>query len=186
MINLYKVTNHLRTSLVIEDIGVTLQSQGGVDSSRTITANMLESSSDLKRMLHMKWVSVSSRPAPAPKRPVPVWPLSLRDVRDASPPVPAHPAPAPPAQAPAQAPDPVMADYVARLEGKMAEILSALRSSPGASAPAGARDSLPDPVFLPSKMVPDADARISVDAVETDAAGFDASKGALSKLRKKK
>ena len=184
---LYEVSNQLGTSLVIEDIGVTLQARGGSDSLKVITSNMRDSSSDLRKMLQLRWVSVSARPA-AVTAAIPVWPLSLK--RAVPEPVPVAHAPAAPAPAPRYEPPRYdvssLADSVAKMDGRMAEILSLLKAGRGpADGPLSAR-AVPDPVFLPSKMVPDAEVRMTVASSETDSAGFDDSKEALSKLRRKK
>jgi len=189
---LYEVSNHLGTSLVIEDIGVILQARGGSDSSRVITSNMRDSSSDLKRMLQLRWVSVTSRPVPV-KASIPVWPLSVRRVQaDPGLPAPGPPRAAPPDRAPSP-PGPdvsVLAHSVAQMDGKMSEILSLLRGVQAAggslAATEAARAVRADPVFLPSKMVPDAEVSMKVVSSESDSAGFDESKEALSKLRRKK
>jgi hypothetical protein len=188
---LYEVSNNLSTSLVVEDIGVSLQARGGLDSSRVITQNMRDSSSDLRKMIQMRWVTVSSRP-PA-MSPVPVWPLS--GIRTSPVDVPAQPAPAA-APPPAAVVPPVqdvssLVSSVSHLDGMMSEILSILKrggAPHGLPLPAQSphfQQPSQDPFFIPSKVVPDAEAKITVASSETDSKEFDESKKALSKMRKK-
>lgn len=183
--NLYEVSNNLNTSLVIEDIGVFLQARGGTDSSKVITANMHDMSSDLKRMVQLRWVTVSSRPAPV-RRPVPVWPLSGFAHRPAS-----TPSPEPSSHTQVLQDLSSITSSVARLDEALSEVLRLLRSSRehlplNASSATSAISAPQDPIFLPSKIVPDAEVRMTVSSSESELKSFDESKNALAKLRKRK
>lgn len=184
---LYEVSNNLSTSLVIEDIGVTLQARGGVDSSKVITDNMHGMSSDIRKMVQLKWVTVSLRQASA-RRPMSIWPLSGLAHQPSRPPTPEPAVKAVPALP--SGPDiSSITSCVARLDDAMVEVLRFLRFGAahgvGPSAP-GAPMIPQDPIFLPSRMVPEAEVRMTVSSSETEASSFDESKEALAKLRQKK
>lgn len=188
---LYEISNNLETSLVIEDIGIFLQARGGSDSSSIITQNMYDSSSDLQKMIKLKRIRVSSRPVPTSKKSFPIWPVSALNIKapNVTPTLPINtPVSPPPVQDISS-----LKSSVSHLDGVMSEILSLLRSGSIPSVSSDhfrlkeSRNSISsDPIFIPNKIVPDAEAKISVVTSESDNAGFDKSREALSKLRKKK
>lgn len=76
---------------------------------------------------------------------------------------------------------------MAGLESRLAEIVGLLESriiSPAQESHQPLVSS--DPIFMPSKIVPDAESVISVTSSESESSGFDESARALSKIRKQK
>jgi hypothetical protein len=183
---LYEVTNNLNTSLTIEDINVTLQARGGSDSSKIITQNLIESE-DLRRLKNLRWITITPRPSP-----IPVWPLSgLSPAPVPSAPVASNPAPAPAPPSIVASSRPEVPDQISSVMSAVSEILELLKKgvSHSPSVPSSTQtfsSSSQDPIFIPSKIIPDAEMKITVASSESDSSSFEDSSEALRRMRKKK
>lgn len=174
---MYLVTNRLSTSLIIEDIGVRLGASGG---SKLISDYTYNASRHIKEYEQKKWVSIATRPSPAVKAPIPIWPFS------------ATPPPVQTAHAPSSEVT-ILHGLVAKLEN----IIHSLHSAPRAAVPV-ATSGLPtyssvpqpqpsdEPMFIPSVIVPSVvDMKINVATTESENKDFDSGLEALKKARKK-
>jgi len=189
----YQIQNLLHTSLIIEDIGVTLQAIGGQDSIRIIPDRLYTSSRLLIEYQNKKWVRISVCNQEAPR--MPIWPFSKPPA--APPPIPPPPPPSSPVQVSSPASDEVRAlrGSVDILTRKINELL---QQGPIFQAPIQAYrapvQDIPDslqtvdePMFLPSSIVPKtADVRIQVTETESESKDFDSSLDALKQARKRK
>lgn len=191
----YRLTNRMPMTVVLEDMGVTLQRAGGTDSSVVVPAALYLGSSDAKK--HASWFRVESiqEPSSAPPPVHAVHPPPRLDT-DTS------PAPAPPVF-PAPSPSPAIESLhatVRELDAKMAQFISIMANAqnqqvvylPSDESPRGGhrpRSSVreEDPVFIPGSILPKgAESHISVQEGDSSDEGFDDSAEALRKLRRKK
>jgi len=175
----YVIRNLLHTSLTIEDAGVTLQARG----TQVISDRLHESSRMIKEYSTKKWVHVSFQQDP---KPMPIWPFS-------------KPKPiSVPTPNPSTDEVTVLKGAVNQLEGRIAELIQAIRSSgptspvylastPKTIAAPPVMETIDEPMFIPTKIVPDAaDVRINVDQSESDNTNFDSNLDALKSMRRRK
>lgn len=187
----YQIKNMLRTSLTIEDAGITLQAA----EARVISEQLYLSSKMLKEYSAKKWIQISSFQEP---KPMPIWPFSK----------PAPAPPPPPTTPPVTEEIKALRNNMGSLENRIAELLFALGAPAATTAvtpipnpqairphgngrlPTASTDIMPElaePMFVPSQIVPTtADVRIQVNESESEHEDFDSSLDALKNLRKRK
>jgi hypothetical protein len=177
----YEVSNRISSPVVLEDIGVRLSPSGSPGSVVTISQSLHDASSDLVRLKGLRCVSISILSPPSKVRALTsVWPLSALVRPSPSPP------PAPLALAP---PPPAPPASLSGVEARLSEIVSLLASGTlrlPSQPTTSAEPRAADPMFVPSKIVPDAESTITVAATVSDSPDFDASAEALNRIRKRR
>jgi hypothetical protein len=184
----YLIQNRLAGSLVIEDISITLNA----GESKLISDQVYNSSKKIKIYEQKKWVTSQPRSSTAHFTP---YQITASPVTAPPPPpsvvVPPPPPPPPPVapQPPViQSPSPTTPHSEIALQGLVSRLETLVNTlqTPRYHSPSPIQPISNDPLFIPSKIVPEsADVHINVSSAESDGQNFDSGLQALKKTRKK-
>ena len=199
----YRITNRMPTSIVLEDVGITLQRAGGSDSSAVIPESLYLGSRDVrdrKDWLRVEKIHEPSVAPPPVNTPPPKLaqnpPPKLATDTSPAPSVPAFPMQMGPSASEVAALHEtirIMGNNMAKLVGLIAQQQSE-RHVPSYPQHDGSptehrvsRQERPvEPVYIPGTILPkDAETHISTQDKDSSDEGFDESAAALRNLRKK-